>query len=169
MSNSKLAAKLLNIHREISSNENSLLQQESGLVNWLTSFIELYSEERPLEQHIGKEKRYVKLCLEYLNENYWRKISITELSELTGLSPYYLLRAFKQNVGIPPHLYLQQKKIAEAKTLITEGIALSTVAADLGYTDQSHFSKQFKQITGITPGDFFSSALEKKSCGKVKY
>lgn len=152
----QLAQELLQLHLQLNYTDMDLLQQESLLTDWLTSFIEQYGAEQPKEQLMGAEQVHIKLCLDYLHEYYQGQISLHTLSQLTNLSPYYLLRSFKNSVGVPPHLYQQQLRISRAKTLLTEGKSLADIAVELGYTDQSHFSKQFKQIVGLTPGIFAS-------------
>lgn len=150
----KLAQELLRLHFLLSYSDKDILQQEELLVEWLTSFLEEYSADKPREQLIGVEQQRIKICLDYLHEYYQGQISLAALSKLTNLSPYYLQRSFKNTVGVPPHVYQQQLRISRAKELLADGNQLADIAATLGYTDQSHFSKQFKQITGLTPGAF---------------
>ena len=82
------------------------------------------------------------------------EISLELLSELTNLSPYYLLRLFKKEVGSTPHIYLTQRRIKKAKQFLTEGDSLSEVAYKTGFVDQSHFTNRFKTIVGMTPGQY---------------
>lgn len=80
--------------------------------------------------------------------------SLQQLCQLTNLSPYYLTRIFSSTVGIPPHAYLNQLRIVHAKRLLAENWKIAEVAQETGFTDQSHFTKTFKTLVGVTPGQY---------------
>ena len=145
---------LLQLYMQLATEKAAPFQQASALVEWLTPFIEAYSAQPVKQQFLGHEDGPIHLCLDYLQDNYQDDISLDDLAALTHLSPYYLLRSFKKAIGVPPHLYQQQLRISKAKELLSAGYSPARTANDLGYVDQSHFSRQFKQITGLTPGSF---------------
>lgn len=110
-----------------------------------------HANERLVMGKIGKQKKEVNRAREYIEDNYKENISIETLSTICGLSPFHLIRVFGQSIGVPPHIYLKQVRIKRAKELLAKGFPALFVAHEMGFVDQSHFSKQFKQITGITP------------------
>jgi len=61
-------------------------------------------------------------------------------ASITNLSPFYLLRVFRKQVGCPPHEYQTQVRIARARKLIRKGHSIAEVALESGFFDQSHFS-----------------------------
>ena len=77
-----------------------------------------------------------------------------DLAERVGLSPYYLLRVFRAEVGIPPYVYLESVRIRQAQRLIQQGAPLAVVAAEVGFNSQSHLTSSFKRIIGATPGQY---------------
>jgi AraC-like DNA-binding protein len=81
---------------------------------------------------------------------------LTQLTSLTNLSPFYLLRVFHNRAGFPPHEYQTQVRIAHARKLIRNGTSLSQAALETGFFDQSHLSRNFKRIVGVTPRQYFS-------------
>ena len=81
-------------------------------------------------------------------------ISLTQLAEQVALSPYYLLRAFRAEVGMPPHAYLESVRIRHAQRLIAAGNPLAVIAVEVGFSSQSHFTHRFKQLIGVTPGQY---------------
>jgi AraC-like DNA-binding protein len=89
--------------------------------------------------------------------------SMTELSALTGLSRFHLSRTFRDVTGLPPYAYYEQVRIARAKLLIRQGHQLSTVAMTLGFSDQSHFHRQFRSESATTPGRY-ARALRSVFC-----
>jgi AraC-like DNA-binding protein len=71
------------------------------------------------------------------------------------LSEFHFARAFKQSLGVPPHRYLIQRRIARAAEIVkTTDKPLSEVALDVGFSDQSHFTRLFVRVTGETPRAF---------------
>ncbi len=77
-----------------------------------------------------------------------------ELAQHVGLSPYYFLRVFRAEVGMPPYAYLESVRIGHAQKLIEAGMPLVTAAMDAGFSSQSHMTNSFKKIIGATPGQY---------------
>ncbi|WP_346355265.1 AraC family transcriptional regulator [Azotosporobacter soli] len=149
-----LAAAIRNLHLLLENPAVPLLEQESLLLALLSRFILRHAKERlPLER-VSRENLLVSRARHYLEDMYARNISIKELSALCNLSAFHLIRVFKDCVGVPPHVYLKQVRIRRAKELLAQGLPATFVAQEVGFVDQSHFSKQFKQITGISPGKY---------------
>ncbi len=90
----------------------------------------------------------------FLHHNYARNVSLQELADLAELSTFYLARAFRKAVGVPPHVYQIQVRIARAKTLLARGVSPANVAHAVGFYDQSHFGQHFKRLVGVTPGAY---------------
>ena len=78
------------------------------------------------------------------------------VAALAGVSPYHFARQFRAATGLPPHQYVIMRRVERAKQLMSEGLDLSLaeVAAHAGFSDQSQFSRHFKRLVGITPGQF---------------
>jgi AraC-like DNA-binding protein len=90
----------------------------------------------------------------YLLENVTHNISLEELSAHVNLSPYHFLRKFRATFGMPPHTYRLQQRIHLAKRMLAEGTPIVQTALDTGFTDQSHFTRQFKTFVGATPRQY---------------
>lgn len=128
-----------------------LIEQESILLAMLTEFIMRHATQTVHVKPLVADNRAVAVAREYIEDTYTQNFSLQELSLLCRLSPFHLLRTFKESVGVPPHVYLKQVRIKRAKALLAQGFSLSYAAQETGFADQSHFARQFKQITGITP------------------
>jgi AraC family transcriptional regulator len=65
---------------------------------------------------------------------------------------------FKHALGIPPHRYVLQERIREAQRKLAVGrMSISELALNLGFSDQSHFSRAFRKVTGTTPKRYQST------------
>ncbi len=149
----ELAPELLNLHFDLQS-PISNLERQSRFLWWLTRLIQRHSETRQLPLKEGHEPRAIRQAREFLVENYRENISLDTLAEKVGLSPYHLLRTFRRSCGLPPHAYQNQVRLNQARTLLKAGWHIPQVAIELGYVDQSHFTRQFKRIMGVTPGQY---------------
>lgn len=144
---------LLTVHLKLEQND-SALEQASELISAIGLLLTRQHTDQIILPTLGKEPRYVKLVREYLKANYAKNVSLADLTSMTNLSPFYLLRVFRNQVGCPPHEYQTQVRIAHARKLIREGKPISDVALETGFFDQSHFSRKFKRIVGVPPGQY---------------
>ncbi|HCJ6671557.1 TPA: AraC family transcriptional regulator [Acinetobacter baumannii] len=87
-------------------------------------------------------------------------ISLEELAQRVGLSRYAIIRLFKANVGLTPHAFQINLKINQAREQLKQGVPLAELAVNLGFSDQSHFHKAFKALTGVTPRQFQLAAAQ---------
>lgn len=149
-----LATLIRNLHQVLEEPGIPVIEQESYLLTMLTMCILRHANDPLIMRSVGKQKKEVNRVREYIEENYKDNISIQQLSAISSLSPFHLIRVFGESLGVPPHLYMKQVRIKRAKELLARGISPLFVAHELGFVDQSHFSKQFKQITGITPSKY---------------
>lgn len=154
---SSLFRLLLNLHLKLEQNA-SPLEQESELISAVGLLLARHNEIRSTFQPLGKEPRCIKQVLDYLKAHYAESVSLTQLASLADLSPFYLLRVFRNQTGVPPHEYQTQVRIAHARKLIQSGHSISQAALETGFFDQSHLSRNFKRIVGVTPGRYFSQS-----------
>ncbi|MFH1147720.1 MAG: helix-turn-helix domain-containing protein [Pseudomonadota bacterium] len=71
-----------------------------------------------------------------------------------NLSPFHFSRVFSQETGMAPHAYLIQVRIKKARGDLLKGMPIADAAYGAGFTDQSHFTRCFRKIVGITPGRY---------------
>ncbi|WP_335202868.1 AraC family transcriptional regulator [Nostoc sp.] len=116
------------------------------LRNYCTTQPKLSSYANGLSQAILKQ------VTEYIHEHLHQDLKLADLSAIAQLSPYHFLRLFKQRMGITPHQYILQRRIEKVKHLLKHSnLSIAEIAMQTGFCDQSHLTRCFKHIVGITP------------------
>ena len=99
----------------------------------------------------------LKQITEYIQDNLDRDLNIIELAAIAQISPYHFIRLFKDSTGKTPHQYILQRRIERAMYLLEhKEFSISEIAAMVGFCDQSHLTRYFKRITGVTPRQFIN-------------
>jgi transcriptional regulator of acetoin/glycerol metabolism/AraC-like DNA-binding protein len=92
---------------------------------------------------------------EHVEAHLSESIDLAELAAVAGLSVYHFARAFKQSAGVAPHHYLVHRRIERAQEMLARSeLPLSGIALATGFSDQSHLARHFRQMLGMTPGQF---------------
>lgn len=112
--------------------------------------------ERPRPQAPEMARR----VRELLHERYAEDLGLDELARLAGADRYRLTRAFAAAYGAPPHRYLVQLRLAEARRRLALGEPPAEVAAAAGFADQSHMGRWFRRAFGYTPGAYASACTD---------
>lgn len=79
---------------------------------------------------------------------------IEDMAQRIGISPYYMIRQFKNACGLTPHQFQIQCRVRKAQKLLEEGKSVTEVAYATGFCDQSHFDRCFRKIVGLTPKEY---------------
>lgn len=100
------------------------------------------------------QTRPVRRALQHLRDRLDAEVTLDELADDAGADKFHLCRAFRAQVGLPPHAYLTQLRIMRAKELLAAGVKPSEVAPRVGLYDQSQLNRHFRRIVGTTPGAY---------------
>lgn len=145
-----LFRKLMRAFNTLTADDNALAQDE-----YLTDAISaLFPASETSRFHPNAGPRLVAKAREFLHANFSCSFKLDSLAELVGVSRVHVSRVFKEHIGLAPHEYLVQLRVARAKALIAEGMPIGEAAASSGFADQSHLNRYFKRIIHVTPGKY---------------
>ena len=153
LSQSELACSLRDLHAMIVQEDKEFRKEEIFLM-LLGQLLRDNAGETPLPDAYKDESDIGAVCA-YLEEHSGGEpVSLDQLGEVAGLSKYYLLRSFTKQKGISPYRYLETIRIAKARKLLERNVPMIEVALQTGFADQSHFSRFFKRLIGVTPRQY---------------
>jgi AraC-like DNA-binding protein len=98
--------------------------------------------------------RPVRRAMEYLRARLRDSIKLADLAAYAELDKFHLCRAFRAQIGMPPHTYLTHLRIARAKELLLRGVRASDVAPLVGLYDQAQLTRHFRRLVGTTPARY---------------
>lgn len=104
----------------------------------------------------SEHTRPVRRAVEYLRERLADPISLDDLASHASLDKFHLCRAFRAQIGMPPHAYLTNLRVLQAKALLARGVRATDVAPRVGLYDQSQLTRHFRRIVGTTPARYAS-------------
>ncbi len=148
-----LSKRLLKLHQVLRQDKSSL-EQESALIETFADLLYRHAIDRPNLETVRKESQTVARLRGYIEDHYPDDIRLDDLAQYANWSPFYLLRVFHQEVGLPPHAYLESIRIRAAQRYLERDMPLVQVAYETGFSSQSHFSNAFKRFIGVTPGRY---------------
>ena len=119
---------------------------------------------RLLVQHVARPRRRVRgglrpcdlrQALALMEEGGADQFRVEDIAAQLGLSAFHFCRAFKESTGMPPLRFIQQRRLARAREMLSQRtLSVSDVSAEVGYRDPSHFAALFRREFGVSPGEF---------------
>lgn len=91
---------------------------------------------------------------DYIEQNVASDFDLEALGAAVGVDRCHLCRVFQRAVGLPPQRFRAHLRVARARALLAAGLDCTEVAYAVGFCDQSHLSRCFKELTGTTPGAY---------------
>lgn len=125
------------------------------LLGWLAGG----PDAKPVSGSLRLPPARVAALKDYIEVHLTEPLSLPGLAAVAGCSPRLLGSLFKAATGRSPYQYVLERRIAEAERLLARGHPISEVAQQLGFADQSQFSKTFRRHAGATPGEFRRNGL----------
>lgn len=128
------------------------------LIGHLYLFID-YLSRSSAEMRLSGEGRvrdfYIKEALAYIEQNFQNDISVEGIAEFCGLNRSYFGRIFKDTIGKSPQEFLMNYRMVKATELLKlTGFSIGDIANAVGYPNQLHFSRAFKNVYGVSPREW---------------
>lgn len=103
-----------------------------------------------------KQSPHVKKSIRYINTNLNKKITVSLLADVCGVSSDYLSHVFKEEMGENLSAYILRVKLEAAKDMIANNLTNREICEKLGFSSQPHFVTAFRKHCGMTPGEYHS-------------
>ena len=126
----------------------------------LVALLGLMLEHRTRDERPPRDDRDLELVLAWISEHLADPIELQTLVARSGYSAAQLTRLFRARTGLAPIAYLTQARMTQAAWMLAEtGATIAEVARSVGYDDQFHFSRRFRQVRGVAPTEYRTEAL----------
>ncbi len=136
-------------HLELMNNADNIIYSNSCLYAFLSSF-------QTSEMKISvNENDIIQQCITYMKENLEKNLRLDDFSKKLNMSSSHLSAIFRKRMKYSPiHLFTSFKIQKACQMLMDSSHNIKTIAYSLGYDDQYHFSRVFKNIMGVSPKNF---------------
>lgn len=115
-------------------------------------------EARPSEKNLRDGKR-IKQMLQYIRLHYAESLTVSEIAASAAVSESECLRCFRSTIGIPPIQYVNRYRVLKAAELLSStNQRIAEIGDQCGFQDTSYFTRIFREIKGLTPGEYRKSA-----------
>lgn len=129
------------------------LELHTRLYELITYLFTHHSDTHPPGAERNAHPAVIRGC-EFIDDMARQHLSLEDIARNAGLSRYHFLRLFKQQVGISPGHYLNNRRLHIARQAIDRGNSLADAAVTSGFCDQSHLNNRFKSAFGLTPRQY---------------
>ena len=155
ISDTELANRLNAAHAM--AREGDVFERQSAALDALQALVELYgvgAETAPETEAASKAERRMEIYKRLLSDAGSEITSLSDLAAPADVSRNQVIRDFKQVSGVTPGVYRRNLQLELAKEALRAGRPLAQVAAEAGFSDQSHFSRMFRRAFGVTPNQY---------------
>ena len=130
---------------------------ESAATMLAARLLHQHSSRSPkqISDETGLSSYSLRLVLDYIRSHLSQDLAIVDLAQVAGMSPYYFMRMFKRSMHVTVRQYIIQKRIDRAKELLrSRELSMVEVSLQCGFSNQSHFTNVFRQLTQTTPNAY---------------
>ncbi|WP_454853834.1 helix-turn-helix domain-containing protein [Rhizobium binxianense] len=108
----------------------------------------------PVERGGGLSARQLNLATSLLASSAGKEVTISDVATQCGLSTSYFIRAFRKSTGRTPHRWLMEYRAEKARQMLLGTASIAEIAVACGFADQSHLTRIFTAIHGVSPGNW---------------
>jgi AraC-like DNA-binding protein len=147
-----LTRKLVAAHFMMEHGE--VMEREAALIWSLGTLVSRAARMSLTTVPIRVPRAAVMRTRDFIQEHYPHPLTIERLSKVADSSTFQFIRAFQRDTGVSVHMYVTQLRLSHACRRLAEGEDAASVAAAVGFADQSHLIRRFRQAYGVTPGAY---------------
>lgn len=154
ISDEPLARALLCAHHLLESGQD-LLEAQTAAFSALSALLSRHAGEAPAEAPAGgpgKVSAHVEAMRQRLSNDIAEPLTLDQLAEAVGLSPFHAARLFAREAGLPPHAWRNMLRVNRSLPMLRRGASVAETAAACGFADQSHYTRIFRKVFGVAPG-----------------
>lgn len=148
-----LAARFVALFRMLEKGADPQAAEET-LVGTLALAIARHARLVRAAPDVSGEPATVARVMALIDEAPEAEHTLASLAAAAGLSRYHFIRVFRRATGQTPHAYLVTRRVNRARALLAAGEDPASVAAACGFADQSHLTRTFKRVVGVTSGRY---------------
>ncbi len=139
------------LYAVLTDDDASLLEKESAAVACFTDMDHTLAPAglRSRGTHPG-----VARAADFIRAHCVEALKLDDICAAAGLSSSYLIRAFRARYGMTPHAYLIDRRVEMSRALLKRGMSIAEVAAQVGFADQAHLQRAFRERVAATPGQY---------------
>jgi AraC-like DNA-binding protein len=138
---------------------DSMLAQDEHFVHVMRQLAPCSTQSDDREPILAPAASRLERAREYLHAHAADTVSLREVAAIAALAPWHFATSFRLRFGVPPHRFQVLMRIERAKRCLAAGAPISEVAIACGFADQSHLTRHFTRIVGVTPGAYLRGRL----------
>jgi AraC-like DNA-binding protein len=157
VSDTAIATSFSQLHLLLRSEPDAVAARDLMVETFGRLFCE-FARSRSKLEHCPADGTKVRKAMRLMREQLSEPLRTDAVAQALRLSPFQLIRLFRRTTGLPPHAYLTQLRLQEARRQLRRGVAIADAAAATGFYDQSALTNHFKACYGLTPAQFAKAA-----------
>lgn len=158
-----LARRFVALHRWLAE-PGSRLEQHGALATWWDDAARWSTRGSDADRKppkVGTAR--LRSALQLIADDPAADVSLADLAAAAGLSQYLLVKAFREQYGMPPHAFQVAQRVNHARRLLEAGVPTGEAAATAGFFDQSHLHRHFRRRMGLTPREYAAAASSRRA------
>jgi AraC-like DNA-binding protein len=131
----------------------------------------LQSVSSPVARAVEPASPGIRRALAHIERHFTEALYLDDLAAVAGLSVCRFVTVFRRQVGLTPHRFVCRQRVRYARALLADGVPAAQAALDAGFFDQSHLSRHFKSVYGVTPGRYLREQVQSPPprAGRIAY
>lgn len=146
-----------------SAASDDILTAEASMILALRQLILRHGDRAPRHEHVETtgSRRRISLYLDLIDQALAGGIGLERLAQAAGVTRFQVIRDFRRETGLTPGSFIRNRRVRRAAMLLRKGENIAAAAAAAGFSDQSHLTRAFNAVFGITPRIYQQASRER--------